>query len=215
MRAGVGVFCPFSVCCWVPRGVRSPASLPAASLRVRPMWPGPPSPSAAAGLGSAVLGSVGSRSVVCFLVGFQCVAVCSFSRLGRLFWGLGRLFWGLGCLPCAVVFRIFVSFFASVLWVLPFSHRLLPWWLLSASRACALCSLGAWSASLRGLARFRRVGWPRRVPPSRARWSGAGFARGRSRGRSLRWWLGLGACPCCRAVSPPLAFSFPCSLNFF
>ena len=214
-RGVCGVFGSFSVCCWVARGVRSPASLPAASLRVRPLWsrswPRPP----LRRVGSAVLGSVGLRAVVCFLVGFQCVAPCSFWRLGRLFWLLGRSFWGLGCWVPALFFRIFVSWLVPAPLVRARSPRLLPCLVLSGSLACSVGSRWRFSVSRSRLGSAVRSAWPR---PARVSPPGSAailVALGGLAGRSLLPALPRWGCRWVRGAFPRLASSCRSFLSFF
>lgn len=146
--------------------------------------------------------------VVGFLVGFLCVALASFLRLGRLFSGLGRLFWVLAWGGCALFFRIFVSWLVPAPLVLARSPRLLPWFVRSGGPACSVGS--RWRCSV---CRSRLGCRGRRASPPRVLGSLPGSAvalgvRGGWAGRSPRLALLRSVCRSARVACLPRAFSF-------
>jgi len=121
----------------------------------------------------------------------RCVR-CPSGGSARFFFARGAFFFRF-FLRGVSFFLIFVAGFQFFLWLLLLSHRLLPWWLLSAFPSCGLRSLASWSASPRAPAPLLRCGSRRRVRPSRVRWSVGVFALGGLLGRSRCWSLGRGA----------------------
>lgn len=105
--------------------------------------------------------------------------------------------------------------FSSFPWLLLRFPRPLPWCRLSASLPCSVGSLSASSVCRPRPAFPSRSGSPQRVRVSLRGCAVGSGVPGRSVGRWLACALRGSVCRCCRAASPPLAFSFLCFLNFF
>ena len=126
----------------------------------------------------------------------------------------GFFFFVFSCLVLFFFLSLSLVFRSFPCWFLP-SPRPLPWCRLSAFPPCLVGSPCASSVCRPRRASGSRSAWPRRVRASLRGCAVGSVALGRSVGRWLVCALRGSVCRCCRAGSPPLAFSFLCFLNFF